>query len=621
MRRILVCVALITIAAAIRWAPASAAPRPPAPPPPAQGTITISYSGGGTAPWNPNTAGITGTTTVDLQYREVLHVTAGTYDKATGVMDLRGAATASYSRYASSDSIVPREVGAGCYTGSWTYTEHLFGWQKETAAGTYDSNSRRKVTMANDRAGTLHVGHYPDAYPDAPYGLPNADVVTYREEETRVGEYRGCEFSFACDYSFDPPRCGSDTSRTTSSSWSGIEVFFPDWYTSTPPQVPVALNRKGHLTGGGTFTLDHPTHPNAAPIPITLTVAVDVYFGPGLIADAGGPYTTTRGDTLTLDAGASRTTDGVAIRSYQWAWAAEPDCGSSVPINSPAPATTSPMRTIVPLCSLQLTLTVTDAKRRTATATTHVAVRKRQGQFAATPVTHTSSYGIPPEFGGDGPPNLSGFVAGVNVANCPNPAAVIAQPWICPAPTGAGTWQGNGYEMADVVDPGGPFDGFAYVASTSLTIDRAAYINSYLTPGGPPPAGYTENFYTANSNAGMSVDAFLAATEAHEGMGTTASPLGGHTGRARIALTRTGALGPLDPRQRVEGQFERTRAGLQGIVDALLTDNDHELCLATADPLPMIWAGTILFWDADALIPHWTPRYIPVGTLGTVDCS
>jgi hypothetical protein len=45
------------------------------------------------------------------------------------------------------------------------------------------------------------------------------------------------------------------------------------------------------------------------------------------------------------------------------------------------------------------------------------------------------------------------------------------------------------------------------------------------------------------------------------------------------------------------------------------------LCLATADPLPMIWAGTILFWDADALIPHWTPRYIPVGTLGTVDCS
>jgi hypothetical protein len=295
--------------------------------------------------------------------------------------------------------------------------------------------------------------------------------------------------------------------------------------------------------------------------------------------------------------------------------------------NSSAPATASPTRPTTALCGLTVTLTVTDAKRRTDTATTWIAVRPREGQFASTPFSSTTSVGIPEKYGGDKVPVASGdWIGAANAAACPNPPPpAIYEPWICPAATNGGspTWVDNGgYTMGDVSDPGGPFDGFAWITGTQLVADRVIYVNSYLRPDGPSPSSLVDNFYTANLNAGYPVTEFLTRMEEHEGDGPSWNPGGGHSGRLKLAFKRNGSDGrPMDPRRRIEPLFAINREQLKTLTDGALVANEMELCLATADPLPVIWSGTILQWDPGLLFGSWVPTPITVGGAGTVDCS
>jgi hypothetical protein len=550
-----------------------------------------------------------------------MHVTAGTYDKASGLMDLRGMADVTYSWSAVSTTLIPRTAG-GCYTGYWTYNETSRVNVKQGFTGSYAG--RRQVVMSSRSGGNLHVGYYPGSYSTDLNTLPNGSAQRYQQDQTMFEEDFDCVAPpVGCSPSVEQTHCGIDSARESTTVFTNSSVPFPDFYTSTPPKIPVRLDRKGHLTGSATYPLTWDTSGgNAAPIPVTLEVTVDVLFSEGLIADPGGPYVVSRGNTVTLDASRSKTTDGVAITSYQWAWAADSDCIQ--PKNSPTVPASASTRSIVPLCGLKLTLTVKDAKRRTAQGITYVIVRKRDGDFAATPVSHEpSSYGIPATAGGDSPPNVNGYVAGVNLPRCPNLGMMIDDPWICPAPVFSewgGTWLGNGYEIAQVTDPRGPFDGYFWVSSTSLAVDRKAYLNAYLGPGGPLPAGATINFYDENKLVDFPVDDFLASTIAHEGYGLSTSPLGGHTGAAVYALKRTADSGmPIDPRQRVEEQFGPVRTDVQRAADALIKDSELELCNATKDPLPVIWFGSIMLWNPST--SAWTAAQRPVGGQGATNCA
>lgn len=89
----------------------------------------------------------------------------------------------------------------------------------------------------------------------------------------------------------------------------------------------------------------------------------------------------------------------------------------------------------------------------------------------------------------------------------------------------ADSWKGKGYSLAKVTDPEGPFDGWHYVESSELDIDREGIFNPTLRPDGPAPWGSKENFFRANVRLGADPAALRAGVEAHEGMGTAGQPM------------------------------------------------------------------------------------------------
>jgi hypothetical protein len=50
--------------------------------------------------------------------------------------------------------------------------------------------------------------------------------------------------------------------------------------------------------------------------------------------------------------------------------------------------------------------------------------------------------------------------------------------------TDARSWQDSGYTASQVADPGGPFDGWTYVESATVKVERIPQFNSTLAPGG-----------------------------------------------------------------------------------------------------------------------------------------
>jgi hypothetical protein len=142
---------------------------------------------------------------------------------------------------------------------------------------------------------------------------------------------------------------------------------------------------------------------------------------------------------------------------------------------------------------------------------------------------------------------------------------------------------GQGYVLSQLADPGGPFDGFWYVANMTISIKRLALINPWLQPGGPPLPRARTRWYDHNVRARRDVAGYRRALSLHEGEGHPGNPRAGHTGamRAKIATTPT-----LDPRRAAEPRFAASMAWAVARVDTALDQAEADIDNASNDPLP-----------------------------------
>lgn len=293
-----------------------------------------------------------------------------------------------------------------------------------------------------------------------------------------------------------------------------------------------------------------------------------------------------RGGTVHLDGRRSKAGRG-RIVSYRWTFTPGTGCPPGTLLKR---ASRSGARVAVKLlCPLVATLIVTDSRGRTASAETSLGVLPRRGAAWTTTFSHRDD--VASTRGPTAPPtvlDLGDAIAvrltgGVNTTDCGEeaPGSMI----LCPTIGGRGSWRGKGYELTRLSDPGGPFDGFWYVGSSSIEVKRVAYLNPTLLPGSA--------FYEENARLGNPVAGFIEAIAQHEGYGRPGVDRSGHTQIIRDLVT-----GDDDPRRAIEQRFASSERAAQQDVDDALHDIDHRVDLASDDPLPQIWSsGPLAFWD------------------------
>ena len=307
--------------------------------------------------------------------------------------------------------------------------------------------------------------------------------------------------------------------------------------------------------------------------------------------------TSHRAERVTLDGSASGPRN--CIRAYKWAFEPGDNCHGAALKES---TKTGPTPTIVPLCSLDATLTVIGEKGKRATTSARIRVRPRTDGFTTPDVTHNEvrvddarindpPFAHPGEDYGD---QNGGIVLGLNVSACRQGSR--GAPFLCPD-VGSGTGLGKRYTLTTVHDPGGPFDGFLYVATAPVTIQRVGILNIWFLPGGPIVAPGQPNFYDYNRTHGSDVASFIAAASAHEGMGVTGQLATGHSGRLQAYISVPDR--DSDPRRTIEPKFGRGRNALRDEIDRELSSLSTLLFTATRDPLPKIWSGKLWLYDPE----------------------
>jgi hypothetical protein len=171
-------------------------------------------------------------------------------------------------------------------------------------------------------------------------------------------------------------------------------------------------------------------------------------------------------------------------------------------------------------------------------------------------------------------------------------------------PPGAGrprSWDGRGYQMVQVSDPNGPFDGLYYLDDYRVTVRRRTLINIYYLPpptGRVPMQGMT-HFYTRNIEAGRDVDGFLEGIRTHE---------------FEHGTVMRDALAQHDTAPDVERMYAADRDTLKREADEAIDRARLEVCIASLDPLP----GGVT-WPADGGVaplefPGEHGRYVTVET-------
>lgn len=202
------------------------------------------------------------------------------------------------------------------------------------------------------------------------------------------------------------------------------------------------------------------------------------------IADAGGPYTVVRGKNVPLDGSAS---EG-KIKSYEWTFlpAPEPDpVEGEDAVEKPfceKPRTDGKKKgktaKAVILCDVTAILTVTDNKGRTDSDFAKVTVKARD--FKKIPFTHQAkAKKLKGKFAVSSRACLGGCVLGRNV-----PTAYASKPEKSPGWfIEGGEPDKPGWTPKEVKDKGGPFDGYHYVGSHQLKIDRTSLVQAELWPG------------------------------------------------------------------------------------------------------------------------------------------
>lgn len=266
----------------------------------------------------------------------------------------------------------------------------------------------------------------------------------------------------------------------------------------------------------------------------------------------------TRGGTVTLDASASRAAPGAAITNYTFTFAPGPDCPPGLVLdttqkNSGGAAITQ----VKVVCSLSVTVTVTDDHGLTATSAPQKAVvrarRLRPIPFRQSAEDHVTL------------PFFKGALAfGLNRS-----AAVwkdsdrdpdAADRWLDPGPDPKGLKES--VQIAQVDDEHGPFDQFWYVVGHKLKIERVIIINRKLLRGG--------SVYDDNRRHRQSLAALVGATRAHERL---------HGQLAHAALLKQGASWL----RRLEQTIAADLDGLLIATDAIIREAESDLKEAASE--------------------------------------
>jgi hypothetical protein len=359
----------------------------------------------------------------------------------------------------------------------------------------------------------------------------------------------------------------------------------------------------------GTETYEHPDADAVNHVTGTVTITWSLSSGPQVVkAEPGGPYTSVRGEPLTLDGSAS---EGENL-TYGWTFAPK-GCPAGAAGRTGAKLD-GPTPKVTLLCSMDVTLTVSNGAASDK-KTVSITVSPRDWK---TPFNHVETEGVVPA--GGGRPVIEGasstnpgatqtvrMVGGQNVCALDPDAADHS---LHPLPT-AGSWEKTGYELRRIAEPGGPFDGYWFVATYLMRIERQTRVNPYLLPGA---AGFRgpKSFYVVNKEWNTDVDGYLAAIRAHEGAGQGRAL--GHSALLKQELTRA------DPTLKIEPLFEASaRDALTRRVDGEIHQAELSLCNAAKDPLPEIWRGSLVFLriDTDQWIKMDAPAIVGGASYGT----
>ncbi|MEP6664880.1 MAG: hypothetical protein ABJA81_00360 [Nocardioidaceae bacterium] len=247
------------------------------------------------------------------------------------------------------------------------------------------------------------------------------------------------------------------------------------------------------------------------------------------------------------------------------------------------------------MCDLSVTLTVTDDNGLSDSATTQVVVTRRRGAFATTPVSHKLST-IPDPRRPLQWPTPGVVTLGLNVSGCTKTADDAAA--LCPHVAVGKSHLGKGFTIGTVQDPGGPFDGFAFISGTSLRLRREALLNPTIGPASPPPPGALVNWFDVNDGHGADIIGLVTALTQHEGMGAPGRPDSGHSGAfATAAATKAGNVNA-----RLESLFDPDPSQLQQQADSTVDKAQKHLIDSAQDSkLSKIgWSGTVRVWDQAA---------------------
>lgn len=312
-----------------------------------------------------------------------------------------------------------------------------------------------------------------------------------------------------------------------------------------------------------------------------------------------------RAATRTLDG--SRSTGD--IKSYTWTFSSAPCSGPAVDACAGACEATGPKPrarkrgervTIKPLCSILATLTVSDGQNEDSDSVEVMVSPRVQGwrtrvfhRWIPTPRSGAPSDAPigPPRASCSAPDQCTVELRGAR--NVPDPTSCPGEEFLgsrifCPLLSGKRTWNERGYTLAMVADPGGPFDGYAYVKRSTLTVTRLAYVNPDLLSG---------TFYDYNKAQGAKVDDFIAAVKNHEGWGAPGKPRTGHSQIMRDVIADP--TGRHDPRRELERLFAPRAASLQDDADEKIKAIDEFVDSASDDPLELIWEGNLYLYDPE----------------------
>jgi hypothetical protein len=302
-----------------------------------------------------------------------------------------------------------------------------------------------------------------------------------------------------------------------------------------------------------------------------------------LKANPGGPYTAERGTPINLDGTGSTG----SITEYTWTFAPGTGCPSGLKMDGVQLKGANQKVTF--LCPVTATLTVTDGKD-TDSASVPVSVTPRSWTtpFATSPDgVDTGPMSHPPWFNN---PSGGGYEGGANV--CGLCAGTATENSNLHPPAQGGSWEtSGGYKLAQVGEPGKPFDGYWYVSDYSVQVNREILVNPYILPlasGGKELPYAMGSFYQHNLDQNYDIAGYLAGVRKHEQ---------DHSDRMKLALQSA------DPAPDIEKLVSEDRDSVKTSADTKLRDTEKLICQKSSDasqpPMPVTWTGKLLFPTSD----------------------